>query len=231
MLAAGVPIDLDNCAREPIHTPGSVQPRGVLLAVRELTLAVTQVSANLQDLTGLRAADAVGRTLSEVLGPVVAATIERATGVFGDLQQRNPHEVELKIDGEVVPFDAILHRAPGGILLVELERAYGPRPFSFPNTYLAVRGAVADLNQAATLTELYEITARAVRELTGFDRVMVYRYDHEFNGEVVAEEKGRTLSLFSGCITPRRISRRRPALCTKRTGFGLSRTSGTSRRP
>jgi hypothetical protein len=58
------------------------------------------------------------------------------------------------------------------VLLVELEIAYGERPFSFPNTYQAVRGSVEELNQAATLRELYDATARAVRDLTGFDRVM-----------------------------------------------------------
>ena len=75
------------------------------------------------------------------------------------------------------------------MLLVELEIAYGERPFSFPNTYQAVRGSVEELNRAATLTELYDTAARAVRDLTGFDRVMVYRYDEDYNGEVVAESK------------------------------------------
>ena len=50
-----------------------------------------------------------------------------------------------------------------------------------------MRSSVEDLNRASTLSELYDTTARAVRDLTGFDRVMVYRYDEDFNGEVVAE--------------------------------------------
>ena len=31
-LAPGTQVDLSNCEREPIHVPGSIQPRGVLLA-------------------------------------------------------------------------------------------------------------------------------------------------------------------------------------------------------
>ena len=88
------------------------------------------------------------------------------------------------------------------MLLVELEIAYGERPFSFPNTYQAVRSSVDELNQAATLTELYNITARAVRDLTGFDRVMVYRYDDHYNGEVVAESKRDDLNPFLGLHYP-----------------------------
>ena len=95
-----------------------------------------------------------------------------------------------------------MHRAPGGVLLVEIEVAYGERPFSFPNTYQAVRSSVEELNRAATLAELYAITARAVRDLTGFDRVMVYRYDDDYNGEVVAESKRDDLNSFLGLHYP-----------------------------
>ena len=88
------------------------------------------------------------------------------------------------------------------MLLVELEIAYGERPFSFPNTYQAVRSSVEELNRAASLTELYDTAARAVRDLTGFDRVMVYRYDANYNGEVVAESKREDLNSFLGLHYP-----------------------------
>jgi two-component system, chemotaxis family, sensor kinase Cph1 len=202
LLAVGVPVDLDNCEREPIHIPGSIQPRGTLIAVEEMGLAVTQVSGNLGRSIGVNVDAALGRPLSEVLGGEGSAAIERAISAFGDLRERNPVEVTIDVSGEHVAFDAILHRASDGVLVIELEPARGPRPFSFPNTYLAVRGAVANLNQAVDLAELYRITARAVRDLTGFDRVMVYRYDHEFNGEVVAEEKRQELDSFLGLHYP-----------------------------
>ena len=67
------PIDLDNCAREPIHIPGSIQPRGVLAVVREPDFEVRQVSANVADLLG-RPVDAVlGRHLSALIGAEQAA--------------------------------------------------------------------------------------------------------------------------------------------------------------
>ena len=48
------------------------------------------------------------------------------------------------------------------MLLVELEIAYGERPFSFPNTYQAVRSSIEELNRATTLSQLYDTTAVAV---------------------------------------------------------------------
>ncbi len=50
LVPVGTPIDLDNCAREPIHIPGSIQPRGVLAVVRESDFQVRQVSANIAEL-------------------------------------------------------------------------------------------------------------------------------------------------------------------------------------
>ncbi|NEK95285.1 histidine kinase, partial [Modestobacter muralis] len=213
-LAPGTPVDLTNCEREPIHVPGSIQPRGVLLAVSEPDMVVRQVSRNLADVVGVAWDDALGRPLAEVLGAGPAEAVLRSASAFGELRERNPVEVVLDRDGTPVPVDAILHRdvlaspvtgrrrrgspsardpGPGspstGTLVVELEPASGPRPFSFPNTYQAVRGAIGDLNRASDLQELYDITATAVRTLTGFDRVMVYRYDADYNGEVVAEAK------------------------------------------
>jgi two-component system, chemotaxis family, sensor kinase Cph1 len=202
LVPVGTPIDLDNCAREPIHIPGSIQPRGVLAVVREFDLEVRQVSGNVADLLG-RPVDAVlGRHLAALIGGEQADQIKRATSTFGELRQRNPLECVIDVAGEPRAFDAILRREPGGVLLVELEIAHGERPFSFPNTYQAVRGAVEELNRAGTLSELYATAARAVRDLTGFDRVMVYRYDAEYNGEVVAESKREDLNSFLGLHYP-----------------------------
>lgn len=198
----GTPIDLDNCAREPIHIPGSIQPRGVLAVVHEPDFLIRQVSANVETLLGRRVDDVLGRHLSAMMGTVQAANIQHAVSTFSDLRPRNPLDCVIDVHGEPRPFDAILHRGPDGVLLVELEIAYGERPFSFPNTYQAVRGSVEELNRAATLTELYNTTAGAVRDLTGFDRVMVYRYDEDYNGEVVAEAKREGLNSFLGLHYP-----------------------------
>ena len=202
LLPAGARVDLDDCAREPIHVPGSIQPRGVLAVVGEPDFEVRQVSANVAELLGRPIENVLGHHLSAMIGVEQATRVEQAASTFGDLRQRNPLDCEIVVDGVSRPFDAILHRMPDGVLLVEVEIAYGERPFSFPNTYQAVRASVEELNRASTLAALYETTARAVRELTGFDRVMIYRYDDKFNGEVVAEAKREDLNSFLGLHYP-----------------------------
>ncbi|MEI4273303.1 SpoIIE family protein phosphatase [Klenkia sp. LSe6-5] len=219
-LAPGTQVDLSNCEREPIHVPGSIQPRGVLIAVSEPDLVVEQVSANLADVVGTAWETALGRPLAEVIGTVPAQAVARSAAAFGDLRERNPVELTLDLDGTPVPVDAILHRAvhgPAGAtqhpgegvgqapttsLVVELEPAFGPRPFSFPNTYQAVRSTIAELNRTTDLQALYDTTVEAVRSLTGFDRVMLYRYDADYNGEVVAEAQHGGLETFLGLHYP-----------------------------
>lgn len=203
MAAAKLPrADLDTCADEPIHIPGSIQPRGVLIVVQEPGFSVLQISANAIDLLDVDPAAILGHPLRAAIGDTAERVVTQAAQVFGDLRERNPHETSIRVRGEALAVDVILHRAGAGVLLVELEPAGGLRPLSFPNTYLAVRGAVAAMNRAVPLSDLYDLTATAVRTLTGFDRVMLYRYDAEYNGEVVAEAKRDDLNSFLGLHYP-----------------------------
>ncbi|QCB94940.1 SpoIIE family protein phosphatase [Cellulomonas shaoxiangyii] len=204
-LPADVPVDLDACAAEPIRVPGSVQPHGVLLAVTEPGLEVRHASRTVEGLVGRPAEDVVGTGLGSVLGLEAADAVRHHVRTFGDLRARNPLSVDVAGPAGPVTMDAILHRVAvgtGTLLVVELEPAYGPRPFSFPNTYQAVRGAVEELNGARSLEALYDVAAREVRALTGFDRVMVYRFDAEYNGEVVAEARREDLNSFLGLHYP-----------------------------
>ncbi|WP_308210412.1 hypothetical protein [Mycolicibacterium sphagni] len=121
----GTPIDLDNCAREPIHIPGSIQPRGVLAVLHEPDFEVRPVSANVSKLLGKEVDAVLGRPLSTLIGAEPAAQIQQAALTFGDLRQRNPLECAIDVAGQSRVFDAILHREPDGTLLVELEIAYG----------------------------------------------------------------------------------------------------------
>src|SRR4051794_14841475 len=75
-LAPHTPIDLTNCDREPIHTPGAIQPHGAMLVIREADQQIVQASANAAArLTGGRV---LGATLTQVLGVRSADTIRVA---------------------------------------------------------------------------------------------------------------------------------------------------------
>ncbi len=207
--AGGADLDLDECAREPIHVPGSVQPRGLLLVVQESGAVVRQCSANVETLLGRPVADVLGRSLPGVLGAQPARIVLEQLAAVPDHRTRNPGLVRIDVGGREVVMDVVVHRPPPGtaadpgpVFVVELEVADGPRPLTFGSTYETVRDAIADLNRTGTLPDLYAAAARHVRSLTGFDRVMVYRFDAEYNGEVVAEARRDDLEPFLGLHYP-----------------------------
>ena len=169
LLAPGEAVDLDNCAREPIHVPGMIQPRGVLLVVREADGVLLQASANVERHLGVPAEELAGRPLADVLGEEPARDLLAHAANGSDLATRNPVTLHLdRWDDRPLDVDAVLHRpplpeeGPGSepVLVVEIETASGARPLTFPNTYLAVRQALRDLERAATLDELYDDAAR-----------------------------------------------------------------------
>ena len=199
LLAVGEPVDLSNCEREPIHVPGAVQPHGVLLGLSEPDLVVRVVSANSASLLGREPDDLLGRRVTDAVHGDLAAAIEEATNTRRDPSEHYPLSTSLRLDGDELAVDALLHRS-GDLLVVEVEPGAGP--LTFDTTYRATRVAVGRVNRASSPAELFAVAAEEVRRLTGFDRVMVYRFDAEWNGEVVAEDKAEHLNSFLGLRYP-----------------------------
>ncbi|MDF2846403.1 MAG: SpoIIE family protein phosphatase, partial [Oerskovia sp.] len=153
LLSPAEAIDLENCAREPIHIPGRIQPRGALLVVREADGRVLQCSTNVHEVLGRDTDDVLGAHLAEVVGLADGTRLLTHVAQHPDLAPHNPVEIRT---GETrdVETDAILHRPPlpddaEPVVVIELEPA-AVRPLSFPNTYQAVRAALADLDRAGT---------------------------------------------------------------------------------
>ena len=185
-------VTLADCDREPIHVPGAIQPHGVLFACDVATLDVLQVSANVGAFLGLEPAAVLGRSLLEILTPEPGASFATTDALATPRELRAFRVTRTSPPG--TPFVAVVHRAAPDVLVVELEAdEVGPRGFD-PR----LRGAIARLHATRSLDELYAASAEEVRTLTGFDRVMVYRFDAAWNGEVVAEAKREDLGTFLG---------------------------------
>ena len=173
--------DLATCDREPIHIPGAIQPHGALLAAREDDLTIVHASANVCAFLGRPVDETLGASLGELIDAASLARV-RAACEAPSLTQCNP--LSLTAGGRV--FDAMLHRS-GELLVVEIEPRQGGDPEEHC-PHAEARQALARLQSARTRDELWRVAAEEVRRLTGFHRVMVYRFDErDEHGEVVAE--------------------------------------------
>ncbi|MEG4446649.1 GAF domain-containing protein [Microcoleus sp. AT9_B5] len=193
-------VDLTNCDREPIHLSGHIQPHGVLLVVREPELEILQASENTQDLLGVEAASAIGRNLSLFFNRVQLKKLKLCL-CNENLKTVNPIKLSVINKGKYLEFDCILHRLEE-VLMVELELATNPENLSVFSFYHSVRATVSKIQSAKNLNDLCQLTVEEIRKISGFDRVMVYQFDREGNGAVIAEDKAENLSPFLGLNYP-----------------------------
>jgi diguanylate cyclase (GGDEF)-like protein len=196
LMAPNVPVDLSNCNLEPIHIPSLIQSHGMLLAARNSDQRVVYVSANSAEMLGVTPAFILERTLIDILGSEAVAAIEYALGQETYLP-RDIRSFTFPISGDR-SFDVTAHRTRG-LLCVELEIALAPRRWDLLATQLET--AMRALG-GKTLNELYEAIPPLVRELTGYDRVMVYKFDADGHGEVVGEAKAAEMEPFLGLHYP-----------------------------
>lgn len=190
-------IRVGNCADEPIHIPGSIQPHGYLLAVDEPSLIVRQLSANCEELLAGNVTAALGQPLERFLTADSWREL-REKLVSEDLRQVNP--IKIQFIGAADVWNAIAQRSQD-LLILEIESSVRGDP-SFLDVYRKINAAVEAIGTAVDLTELYQTTVRWVKELTGYQRVMIYEFDSEWNGRVVAEVREPHQEPFLGLHYP-----------------------------
>lgn len=184
-------IDLTNCDREPIHIPGSIQPHGVLLVLRDGNLEILQASGNTLPVLGRQPEDLLGKPLSQFLNVEQIELIQDC--LAKDFESINPLGLSLECRGKLLEFDGIVHRTDS-VIVLELEPRKAGKSTDFFEFYHQVRGAIARIQKAPTLLDMCRVGVKEIRKVTGFERVMVYRFDREGAGSVIAEDTDRETS-------------------------------------
>jgi len=199
--AAGA-VNLTNCELEPIHLIGSVQPHGVLLVVREADGLIVQASRNAPALLALALAEVIDAPLAALGGDLADRVGHLARS--GALAEPVALQCVLAPQGERRRYEGAVHRAAPGLLVVELE-ALDPLPGQQGLTDLApdviagtLSAAVQRFSSAPSVGTLADGVVQALRDLTGYDRVMVYQFDPDGHGKVIAESRHPRLASLLG---------------------------------
>jgi PAS domain S-box-containing protein len=192
--------DLSNCDRELIHLAGSIQPHGLLWVLQEPELHIVQASATSAALLGCTMAQLLGMPLAAWGGDMDPRVRELATGP--DLHEGAPLRCTLAPAGTALAFEGLLHRGSDGLLIAEIEplQGGGVETVDVPGARLQAElgRAVQRLSEASTITTLADTLVRSVRELAGYDRVMVYQFDPEGHGKIIAEARHDKLDSLLG---------------------------------
>jgi len=197
--------NLTNCERELIHLAGSVQPHGMLMVVCAQTLVVQQATANVASFLGV-SMDAVLQRPLAALGGDCAQQVLRLIASF-DLSTPVPVQCALadgRLAGSTLRFEGAVHSAADGMLIVELEPA-PPNAGHLPTAVIArdvlmrsVTAAMHRFSAASSVGTLADAAAQCVHDLTGYDRVMVYKFDPDGHGKIIAEARDPRLESLLG---------------------------------
>ncbi len=157
----------DHCEDEPIRFVDAIQPTGILLCIDVRDRTILAASANHRENPVLRG-PLVGRSLSEIW-PALAAACRHGTFMFGD--------------------DLMVHcHSDDETLFVEIEACTEADGTGIQDM-IEMGAVLTRIQEARTLETVTRDAAAAIRWVTGMERVLVYRFDKEGHGEVMAESK------------------------------------------
>lgn len=175
-------LDLSSCDREPIHVPGEIQPHGILLAL-DADMRVRRAAGDLQAILG-HSGDPLGRHVDDL--------IDSGELKLDSSAQQAEYAGTVKCGDEEL--DLFVHRSADE-LIVELE----PSPAIRRTGAEVLRDLLAIVSGIAAASDVVaasNVAAAGVRRITGYDRVMIYRFLEDQSGQVIAESRCKDVDSF-----------------------------------
>jgi chemotaxis family two-component system sensor kinase Cph1 len=178
----GKTFDREICEREPIRTPGAIQSHGALIGVSDDTIKFC--SENTREYLGVEAAALLGMNVHDVLPVDLLNSIakDRDAELLNSI---NPacFAPELTLKKKCSCW--VHHRS--GVTFIELESIAAEITDVAAEMRNAERAVMA-MRDAPTVEALDKIVLAALRKISGYERVLVYRFDEDWNGETTAED-------------------------------------------
>lgn len=192
-----IPIDAESCAREPIHLSGAIQSHGYLVSCAMPDWTVRHVSANIGQLLDVPVDALLGRSLHEYVSEdVLQAVLDTQSLVSPGALAQRAGQANLGPMGTAC--DLVVHVADD-LVHIEIEPRHERNPSPQPT---ALAQSMISAVAHGSLGDFHGYVAAQVRELTGYDRVMVYRFLHDGSGEVVAEARAEDMDPYLGLRYP-----------------------------
>lgn len=186
-------VTLTNCDQEPIHIPGKIQPHGFLLGLTN-SWTIDYCTDNISFFINLSHIEALGNKFESVFGSRAQELLFNYIN-SDTVQDVFPLEIEL-LDKK---FQVNVHKSHD-IYVLEAEPQFDRQILG--DVYTQTIQFVTQMNSTESLKDLCALVAEGTREITGYDRVMIYRFDEQYNGEVYAESCRKDLEPFFGLHYP-----------------------------
>jgi len=187
----GQQVDLSSCADEPIHIPGSIQPHGALLFFTA-DARLAGWSENAPAMLGV--SPQLGLGLDALALPVAA--FDAISDSIDTLHDDDAGPIVAGLSIGDAEYDCVVHAANGRVTAeFELRESSSEEVSQFA---VKAHGSIDRLRRQKTIEGLLNAAVTQVREFTGFDRVMAYRFRADDSGDVVAESRRDDLVPYLG---------------------------------
>jgi len=193
--------DSEFCGSIPLHLVNLIQPHGMLLVLDKVQLQIVQASENIAQCFSVPADDLLEQPLAAYLPPTQFTDIQAKIKNHNSAE-KIPFSITFTVNGKQANFTALVHPKEEYIL-IELEETAPPSPEnSFINLYQQIKYITSLLKQASSTAEVAQIMADELKKLTGFDRVLVYQFDPQWNGKVIGQAKEDSMDDYLGLHFP-----------------------------
>ena len=195
-------VDLTNCDREPIHIPGKVQSHGFLVAIDKKSDTITYISENVKPFVNAEARTFLGKhidSLEDKLDITIGSDFKLSQVVkLGNSNEQfttvNPFVVS--ISGK--PYNLIIS-VSGVNKVLEFETVDSDLEFDVQKS---IGRSVSEILSGKNLNALLNNAAQKIKDIILYDRVMIYKFNEDGHGEVIAEVKNDDLEPFLGLHYP-----------------------------
>ncbi len=182
-------VTITNCESEPIHIPGSIQPHGFLLGVSQPNFTITYCSENCIDFLNKKHTELLGQKLDVYFSTADIETIQQQ---FSSTSNELARPFVLNYNDKSFHVTAHLSNE---VIVLEFE-IFSEDKIELPDIFIQMKRFAYYTERADNLQSLCQDIADETRSITGYDRVMIYRFDKDYNGEVYAESKIESVEPF-----------------------------------
>jgi len=187
-------VNIENCEDEPIHIPGLIQPHGFLISVDATSKKINVCSENINDYIPLTHQELLSKNIERVFSDDFYSKFLS----FSENNQITSRHFNSILYESL--YSVTFHKS-GNNIIIEAEPAEQEENEN-EKLYNSSRKLLNHIEDTSTLKELCDSVAVAIKDITGYDRVMVYKFDDEYNGEVLSESREEHLEPYLGLHYP-----------------------------
>lgn len=192
--------DAGFCGSLPLNFINLIQPHGILMILSLDELKIIQVSENVKEILGISHDDILYRSIQELVDQDDFEDLKDKIEKWS-VKDKIPLSLKFNNNEGKVKFSAAI--TPGdSFVMLEIEKAPEQEDDSFLKIYQEIKYIVASLKDGVDVAEVADIASIEIKKLSGFDRVMIYKFDEDWNGSVIAEAKETEMDSYMNLRFP-----------------------------